>query len=422
MTNLLIVEKLIKAILKGDCTTVSKGLSEPINELGLAEIIKIFKANRLEPFLFASMMQFEDEVFGAWIEDRKKKSLYSVAASYRIFNKGLELITALDEAQIDHFALRGPFDAAQLYGDIAAREYGDIDIFVRPEDTEKAWAVAEKMGFGLYHDEMTKGFFRRHHLNWALVNTDSKVMCDLHWAVDHPYRSITIDYGEIFDAARNVDHENQCWKSPSLEHWLILNALHLRKHCANILELCQHENPLAKVLATGEARYLVDTATFIKKNEEEINWGQLVEIAERWNAVEPLAAILMSTKNILELSEAHEVSRALSSWEAKGCLAVAARPSTFPFLTVFEQLAGAAGFNASRGLELKEYVLPVASSSGKPSTIRVFLKLIHMLKNSSKLSYAIMDCFFSYIIKRVFLQFSSKKRVCKDVRGNAVYV
>jgi len=417
-----IVEKLIKGILNGDDAAVSKYINEQHEDLLLNEIISILKNNRLEPFLFSSKVQLESDDFRQWVEDRKSNSVFSVAASYRIFNKGMELITALTEAKIDHFALRGPFDAAQLYGDISFREYGDVDIFVRPEDTAKAWDVAVKKGFSLYHDEMPKGFFRRHHLNWALIHPESKVMCDLHWAVDHPYRSLTIDYAAIFDASKPCYYDNSCWKGPSPEHWLILSALHLRKHHASILTHCLTEDALQNMLALGDARYLVDAATFINANQAELDWAQLAVTAEKWNAVQPLAALLFTAKNLLDLSPEHEISRLLQSWDVQGYLKIQELPSRMPSLKVVEKLARVSGFNGERLLELGDYILPATYQTEKRGLNVVFKKMLHGFLNSLKLSFAVMDCFISCLGKKLLLRFSSKKRTNKDVRGNAVYV
>src|SRR5262249_38626975 len=57
-----------------------------------------------------------------------------------------ELLCALSAAGVDAWPFKGPVLAAQLYGNFAMRQFGDLDVIVRPRDVRAALAVLAHNG------------------------------------------------------------------------------------------------------------------------------------------------------------------------------------------------------------------------------------------------------------------------------------
>jgi hypothetical protein len=82
------------------------------------------------------------------------------------------------------------------------RPGGDIDILVRQNEVDACLALLNEQGIGEYwpnllHDD----YFTRHHLHQQRCTPDLNIWFEIHWALDHPYTLLTIDYESIFERA-----------------------------------------------------------------------------------------------------------------------------------------------------------------------------------------------------------------------------
>jgi hypothetical protein len=102
---------------------------------------------------------------------------------------GLAVTGWLAHAGIPSLVWRGVEAGAVLYGDPALRYATDIDVMVRDGDAGRALAVLQARGCRLRSRNTPVWYLRRHHLHWAMEIMPGGVPLDVHWAVDHPYRT-----------------------------------------------------------------------------------------------------------------------------------------------------------------------------------------------------------------------------------------
>jgi hypothetical protein len=96
----------------------------------------------------------------------------------------IRLLTALETAGIEALAYKGPTLAVHAYGDLAHRQFGDLDLLVRPHDAARAAALLAEQGYrGAPWPEGAAGaaYLARSHVH-ALRNANGSVEVELHWA------------------------------------------------------------------------------------------------------------------------------------------------------------------------------------------------------------------------------------------------
>jgi len=96
----------------------------------------------------------------------------------------IRLLTALETGGIEALAYKGPTLAVHAYGDLAHRQFGDLDLLVRPHDAVRAAALLAAQGYrGAPWPEGAAGaaHLARSHVH-ALRNADGSVEVELHWA------------------------------------------------------------------------------------------------------------------------------------------------------------------------------------------------------------------------------------------------
>ncbi len=109
----------------------------------------------------------------------------------------LRVLGALDSAGIQALPYKGPALAASLYGDLALREFGDLDILLRPHQVLAAKAVLQAHGYHPLYDltpAVEAAFLAsRAQYHLVMVHGESSISVELHWMTDPDFPVERID-------------------------------------------------------------------------------------------------------------------------------------------------------------------------------------------------------------------------------------
>jgi len=109
----------------------------------------------------------------------------------------LRILGALEQAGIPALPYKGPALAASLYDDLALREFGDLDILLRPHQVLAAKAVLQAHGYRPLYDltpAVEAAFLAsRAQYHLVLVHGDSSIAVELHWMSDPDFPVEPID-------------------------------------------------------------------------------------------------------------------------------------------------------------------------------------------------------------------------------------
>jgi hypothetical protein len=117
-------------------------------------------------------------------EDQFQKFLRSnVIKTLHITSELLRLLALLEDAGVMAVPFKGPILGQQLYGDIALREYCDLDILVREECVGPALELLRAQGYELDVDcgPYDERAFIRNWNHYHLLNPATGVEVELHW-------------------------------------------------------------------------------------------------------------------------------------------------------------------------------------------------------------------------------------------------
>jgi hypothetical protein len=249
------------------------------------------------------------------------------------------LLATLESRGIPCLGFRGPFAAMDLYDDLAARDFADVDLLVPRTDRWSALAVAESLGFRIRMSDVTRGFLARNHLHWPLVHEKTGVLVDLHWAVDHPFRPIRVEYDAVFRQAENRMWEGFAWSQPCPRHLYLLTRLHAAKHGRT-----EEEEP--------------DLGRIRMKYGAAMDWACVEAEAKAWH-----------------IEQAVSCAGEAPAW--------------------VERLARGAGFRAGRVADLRHYLVPDRAYFEPARGARLAAaRAGHFLKASARVSLALADGLF----------------------------
>ena len=149
------------------------------------------RRHRLEPLVYG--VEIDDLLMQPeFLAECRQAYLNMTGRAVTFLRESQRLVEVLHRACIPSVAWRGVVHGEELYGDPGLRYCTDIDVIVEPAHRAAALEVLLADGYTLRNRLIPRWYLHRHHLHWPLISADGAKPVDLHWAVDHPYKNMTL--------------------------------------------------------------------------------------------------------------------------------------------------------------------------------------------------------------------------------------
>jgi hypothetical protein len=229
------------------------------------------------------------------------------------------IVDRLQQAGIAVIAYKGPVLAAQLYGDVTARMFGDLDLIVRPSDFRKARVVLCSIGYQPEHLDAERTpleLLQLSECDQSFVHPPTGARVELHWAVAPPYFQLPLDVEVLFDRRILVEAGGKEVWTVGPRDALLLTCLNGTKDGWGRLETLTAFAELCRVqggdwsdvltdVASLHGRRMLNTAFLLARNLMQTRLPEpLIQAAER----DP-AAMRLSRETEMRLSSRDDASR-----------------------------------------------------------------------------------------------------------------
>ena len=215
------------------------------------------------------------------------------------YKLGEALTTYLRSAEtrgINTIVLKGLWLCEKIYHVPSMRPGGDIDILVHRKDVDACLRLLAEQGIDEFWPNLLKDeYFTRHHLHQQRSTQDLNIWFEIHWALDHPYTLLTVDYESIFEHARPAQLLGAPIQEMAAPDLLLSLAIHLVKHAVYLPSLVDRQDLPRIILADGMLMYYLDVTEALKQYEE-IDWDLTIKLARDWGAVDILGSVLLVCK------------------------------------------------------------------------------------------------------------------------------
>lgn len=204
----------------------------------------------------------------------------------------LDVLRRLNKCGIAAIPYKGPSLAEDVYGDLALREFGDLDILLRPRDVLPAQRVLQAHGYVLEYDlkPEVEAAFLRSHLNYHLVlfHDVGPVMVELHWKTDADFPVEPRDDERWWANLGTASLCGETIRCFTREELLLILFLHGTKH------------------AWSSLGWLVDVAELVRRHPD-IEWDWITGKAERLSCQLRLGVGLCLANHLLEMPLPHKI-------------------------------------------------------------------------------------------------------------------
>jgi len=153
----------------------------------------------------------------------------------------IRIVDHLSALGIETMPYKGLALAEAIYGDIALRQSGDIDLLIRRQDFCRVRDAVRDIGF-TSHSHLSAAQERAHLKSGYEYSFDGAAgpnLLEVQWAVQPRFYSIDFDMDGIFERAVTVDVAGHAMKTPSPEDLFLVLSAHAAKHVwGRLIWLC----------------------------------------------------------------------------------------------------------------------------------------------------------------------------------------
>lgn len=199
----------------------------------------------------------------------------------------LLLFAAHDIAAIPY---KGPALAAQAYGNIALRHFGDLDILVRQRDVPRVMKLLVAEGYALHPplNDVQQALMLRTQCNLPFTRDAHRLIVEIHWRVSARLFSSPLDEEALWDDLRTDSFEGTQINALAPEDLLLSLCVHGAKHLWERLS------------------WVADIAQLLEAHED-LNWTSLLARARRTGTERMLLLGLYVAHDLLGASLPNQV-------------------------------------------------------------------------------------------------------------------
>lgn len=144
----------------------------------------------------------------------------------------LRILKLLETQGISVISYKGPTLAAAMYGDLSMRQFGDIDLIVRPDDLTQLYRILLLQGYrpDLDLKPGMEGALIRAGREMPFHHPDTGVAVELQWLITPSYFSVPLQMERLWDRRRPVQLSGKVVQSLAPEDLLVILCVHGTKH------------------------------------------------------------------------------------------------------------------------------------------------------------------------------------------------
>jgi hypothetical protein len=119
-----------------------------------------------------------------------------------------------------------------VYGDLALREFSDLDILVRPADVPRAMEALKPLGFApsLQLSRVEQHAYLRSGYEYSLDGVSGKNLLEIQWAIVPGFYAVDFDLDSFFERAMPAEVAGRPVKTLSQNDLLLTLCVHAAKH------------------------------------------------------------------------------------------------------------------------------------------------------------------------------------------------
>jgi len=235
----------------------------------------------VEPTLYQAIAEHEDLIPPSELNALRQSYQTNLHKALFLSRELLRILECVSAVEAEVMPYKGLALAELVYGDIALRQTGDIDLLVRPNDLPQIRDAIRELGYtphDSFSDAEERAYLKSGY-EYAFDGTAGPNLLELQWAIQPRFYAIDFDMDGLFTRAVAVSVAGRPMKTPCPEDMLLVLSAHAAKH------------------VWGRLVWLCDIARLV--NLQSLNWDWIWAEANRLGMVRILRATLLAANLLL---------------------------------------------------------------------------------------------------------------------------
>lgn len=235
----------------------------------------------VEPLLCQALQNLSDSIPPDEMQFLRRKYQTNLHKALFLSRELIRILERVSTLGVDVMPYKGLALAELLYGDIALRQTGDIDLLIRTQDLPIIRDAIRELGY-TPHDSFTPAQERAYlksGYEHAFDGTAGPNLLELQWAIQPRFYAIDFDMAGLFARAVTVSVAGRLVKTPCPEDLLLVLSAHAAKHVWERLV------------------WLCDIAQLVKMPS--LNWQRIWQDANRLGMSRILQVTLLAADRLL---------------------------------------------------------------------------------------------------------------------------
>lgn len=267
-------------------------------EIDWAYVLRMASDHGMEPLLFWHLNAANLEAVPATILDHLRAHFHDNAADNLVVTgELLEIVSLFEEHGITAVPYKGPTLAALAYGNLALREFVDLDVLIHGRDVLKSQELLGTLGYRPRHSltRAQEAAFLESWGDWPLDRDEgSGRSVELHWPVAKRRHLFLLYPEHVWDRLQPVSLGGGTVSTLASEDLLLVLCVHGSKHSWEDLAL------------------ICDVARLVQADGG-IQWGRLIEQASALGSKRMLLLGLLLGSELLGVALPREISQEIQA-------------------------------------------------------------------------------------------------------------
>jgi hypothetical protein len=205
------------------------------------ELLRLADHHGVTSLLYQKLAPLSDTVPSAALAALRKSYETNIRKSLFLTRELIRILDCLDGLGVKAIPYKGLVMSEVYYGDMALRQSGDMDLFVRKEDVARIKTVVRDFGYTprVFVLEDAEQNYIASGYECTFDSPAGKNLLELQWALQPRFYAVDFDMDGLFERAVSATFAGHTVKTPSPEDLLLILSMHAAKHVwGRLIWLC----------------------------------------------------------------------------------------------------------------------------------------------------------------------------------------
>jgi hypothetical protein len=202
-------------------------------ELDWDYVLEAASLHCIMPLLYRHLSTLGEGIVPPAVLDRLRTD-YQANAHRNLVLSGdlLRLLRLFKANDIPVVPLKGPVLAANVYGDVSLRQFGDLDVLLHERDIARAKELLLAHGYqpAMEMTAAQESATLRHHCEYLMVSDSGRVIVELHWRIIPSWFPFPLNGDHLLSRLTQVSLGGASLPSVTPEDLLLIICVHSTKH------------------------------------------------------------------------------------------------------------------------------------------------------------------------------------------------